>query len=119
MTQGHEDPAGGLPYVLHQIPGTAIYTSRLTAGLVTGKLKEHKLLGQTRLEVVEPAVEFRIGAFAITPFRVNHSIPDGMGFAIRPPLGTGVPTGALKFAPTPPAPRSWKRLTHPQAHQPS
>ena len=31
-------------------------------------------------------VEFRIGAFAITPFRVNHSIPDGMGFAIRTPL---------------------------------
>ena len=88
LTHGHEDHTGGLPYVLPQIPGTPIYTSRLTSGLVTGKLKEHKLLGQTRLEVVEPAVEFRVGSFAITPFRVNHSIPDGMGFAIRTPLGT-------------------------------
>jgi ribonuclease J len=102
LTHGHEDHTGGLPYVLPQIPGTPIYTSRLTAGLVTGKLKEHKLLGQTRLEVVEPAVEFRIGAFAITPFRVNHSIPDGMGFAIRTPLGTVVHTGDFKFDHTPP-----------------
>ena len=102
LTHGHEDHTGGLPYVLPQIPGTPIYTSRLTAGLVTGKLKEHKLLGQTRLEVVEPAVEFRIGAFAVTPFRVNHSIPDGMGFAIKTPLGTVVHTGDFKFDHTPP-----------------
>jgi ribonuclease J len=102
LTHGHEDHTGALPYVLPQIPGTPIYTSRLTAGLVTGKLKEHKLLDQTRLEVVEPAVEFRIGAFAITPFRVNHSIPDGMGFAIRTPLGTVVHTGDFKFDHTPP-----------------
>jgi ribonuclease J len=52
--------------------------------------------------VVEPAVEFRIGAFTITPFRVNHSIPDGMGFAIRTPLGTVVHTGDFKFDHTPP-----------------
>lgn len=102
LTHGHEDHTGGLPYVLPQIPGTPIYTSKLTAGLVTGKLKEHKLLGQTTLNVVEPAVEFRIGAFAITPFRVNHSIPDGMGFAIRTPLGTVVHTGDFKFDHTPP-----------------
>ena len=102
LTHGHEDHTGGLPYVLPQIPGTPIYTSRLTAGMVTGKLKEHKLLGQTRLEVVEPAVEFRIGAFAVTPFRVNHSIPDGMGFAIKTPLGTVVHTGDFKFDHTPP-----------------
>jgi ribonuclease J len=102
LTHGHEDHTGALPYVLPQIPGTPIYTSKLTAGLVTGKLKEHKLLGQTRLEVVEPAVEFRVGTFAITPFRVNHSIPDGMGFAIRTPLGTVVHTGDFKFDHTPP-----------------
>ena len=102
LTHGHEDHTGGLPYVLPQIPGTPIYTSKLTAGLVTGKLKEHKLLGQTTLNVVEPAVEFRVGTFAVTPFRVNHSIPDGMGFAIRTPLGTVVHTGDFKFDHTPP-----------------
>jgi ribonuclease J len=102
LTHGHEDHTGGLPYVLPKIPGTPIYASRLTLGLVTGKLKEHRLLEQTRLQVIEAAVEFQIGAFAITPFRVNHSIPDGMGFAIRTPLGTVVHTGDFKFDHTPP-----------------
>ncbi len=102
LTHGHEDHTGGLPYVLPKIPGTPIYAGRLTLGLVTGKLKEHKLLDRTRLELVEPGVEFKIGAFAITAFRVNHSIPDGMGFAIRTPLGTVVHTGDFKFDHTPP-----------------
>ncbi|MDP9250587.1 MAG: ribonuclease J [Chloroflexota bacterium] len=102
LTHGHEDHTGGLPYVLPKIPGTPIYASRLTLGLVTGKLKEHRLLEQTRLQVIEATVEFQIGAFAITPFRVNHSIPDGMGFAIRTPLGTVVHTGDFKFDHTPP-----------------
>ena len=102
LTHGHEDHTGGLPYVLPKIPGTPIYAGRLTLGLVTGKLKEHKLLDKTRLELVEPGVEFKVGAFAVTAFRVNHSIPDGMGYAIRTPLGTVVHTGDFKFDHTPP-----------------
>ncbi len=102
LTHGHEDHTGALPYVLPRIPGTPIYAGRLTRGLVTGKLKEHKLLDATPLELIEPGVETRIGAFTILPFRVNHSIPDGMGFAIRTPAGTVVHTGDFKFDHTPP-----------------
>jgi ribonuclease J len=102
LTHGHEDHTGALPYVLPKLPGTPIYATRLTRGLVTGKLREHKLLDQTRLELVEPGVELVIGQFRITPFRVNHSIPDGVGFAIVTPLGTVVHTGDFKFDHTPP-----------------
>jgi ribonuclease J len=102
LTHGHEDHTGALPYVLPRIPGTPIYATALTVGLVTGKLKEHKLLEATPLLTVEPGMEFRVGAFRITPFRVNHSIPDGVGFAIRSPLGTVVMTGDFKFDMTPP-----------------
>jgi ribonuclease J len=102
LTHGHEDHTGGLPYVLPRISGTPIYASKLTIGLVTGKLKEHKLLGATKLNVVEPGVEFTVGAFRITPFRVNHSIPGGVGFAIRHPRGTVIHTGDFKFDHTPP-----------------
>ena len=102
LTHGHEDHTGALPYVLPRIPGTPIYASKLTRGLVTGKLKEHRLLDKTRLELIEPGVEFQIGVFSILPFRVNHSIPDGMGLAIRTPLGTVVHTGDFKFDHTPP-----------------
>jgi len=102
LTHGHEDHTGALPYVLPRIPGTPIYAGRLTRGLVTGKLKEHKLLDQTRLELIEPGKETKIGVFGVTPFRVNHSIPDGMGLAITTPLGTIVHTGDFKFDHTPP-----------------
>ena len=102
LTHGHEDHTGALPYVLPKLPGTPVYAGRLTRGLVTGKLKEHKLLDSTPLELLEPSVETRIGVFSITPFRVNHSIPDGMGLGIRTPAGTVVHTGDFKFDHTPP-----------------
>jgi ribonuclease J len=102
LTHGHEDHTGALPYVLPKIPGTPIYATRLTEGLVQGKLKEHKLLDSTPLHVVEPGSMFRVGVFRITPFRVNHSIPDGVGYAIETPMGTVVHTGDFKFDHTPP-----------------
>ncbi len=102
LTHGHEDHTGGLPYVLPKLPGVPVYAGKLTSGLVRGKLREHRLLESTRLEPLESAVETRIGPFEILPFRVNHSIPDGMGFAIRTPLGMVVHTGDFKFDHTPP-----------------
>jgi ribonuclease J len=102
LTHGHEDHTGGLPYVLPRLPGVPIYATRLTIGLVTGKLREHKLLEATLLRSVDPGTELRMGAFAVTPFRVNHSIPDGVGYAIRTPVGTVVHTGDFKFDMTPP-----------------
>jgi len=102
LTHGHEDHTGALPYVLPRIPGTPIYASRLTEGLVQGKLREHKLLDSTPLHVIESGVPFEIGPFRITPFAVNHSIPDGVGYAIETRLGTIVHTGDFKFDHTPP-----------------
>ena len=102
LTHGHEDHTGALPYVLPRIPGTPIYASRLTEGLVQGKLREHKLLASTPLHVIESGVPFEVGPFRITPFAVNHSIPDGVGYAIETRLGTIVHTGDFKFDHTPP-----------------
>jgi ribonuclease J len=102
LTHGHEDHTGALPYVLPKIPGTPIYATRLTEGLVQGKLREHKLLDSTELRVVQPGEEFAVGLFRITPFRVNHSIPDGVGYAIDTPAGVVVHTGDFKFDHTPP-----------------
>ncbi len=102
ITHGHEDHTGALPYVLPKVPGTPIYATRLTQGLITGKLKEHHLLEMTTQHEVEPGVEVGIGAFKVIPFRVNHSIPDGVGYAIRTPLGTVVHTGDFKFDLNPP-----------------
>jgi ribonuclease J len=102
ITHGHEDHTGGLPYVLPKIPGTPIYATRLTQGLITGKLREHKLLDRTTQHTLEPGVELSIGQFRVTPFRVNHSIPDGVGYLIQTPLGRIVHTGDFKIDLTPP-----------------
>ncbi len=102
ITHGHEDHTGALPYVLPLLPGVPIYATRLTVGLITGKLREHKLLDATTIHTIEPGVEFQVGSSAIKGFRVNHSIPDGIGYRIRTPVGTVVHTGDFKIDLTPP-----------------
>ena len=59
-------------------------------------------MGATTLNVVEPGVEFAVGRFRVIPFRVNHSIPGGVGFVIRHERGTVIHTGDFKFDHTPP-----------------
>ena len=100
ITHGHEDHIGALPYVLQELD-VPVYASRLTHGLITVKLREHKLLADSRLNVIEPHEPFSIGKFKIEFFRVCHSIPDAMGVAIRTPLGTVIHTGDFKIDHTP------------------
>jgi ribonuclease J len=100
ITHGHEDHIGALPYILASID-VPVYATGLTRGLIEVKLKEHKLLGKRRVETILPNVTITIGPFEILPFRVTHSIPDAVGFAITTPAGTIVFTGDFKFDQTP------------------
>ena len=100
ITHGHEDHIGSLPYLLAELD-VPVYSSRLTHGLITVKLREHKLLRDARLNVVEPHSPFSIGSYRIEFFRVCHSIPDAMGIAIDTPLGLVVHTGDFKIDHTP------------------
>ena len=87
ITHGHEDHIGALPFVLAEIDAP-VYSSRLAHGLISVKLRERGMIRDARLNVVEPHVRFRVGAFQVEFFRVCHSIPDAMGIAIETPLGT-------------------------------
>ena len=101
ITHGHEDHIGALPYLLAEM-NVPVYSSRLTNGLVSVKLREHKLLQDADLNVVEPNTQFRIGSHLQAQFfRVCHSIPDAMGIAITTPLGVIVHTGDFKIDHTP------------------
>jgi len=100
LTHGHEDHIGGLAYVLKslQVP---VYGTRLTLGLVEGKLREHGILDQSKLIPITNESEIKLGSFTVTCFHVNHSIPDAVGFAIDTPEGVVVQTGDFKFDQTP------------------
>ena len=100
ITHGHEDHIGALPYVLDRID-VPIYSSRLTHGLITVKLREHGRLADARLNVVQPHEPFTIGRLGVEFFRVCHSIPDAMGIAVRTPLGIVIHTGDFKVDHTP------------------
>ena len=100
LTHGHEDHIGALPYVLAELD-VPVYSSRLTHGLVTVKLREHGHLRDAKLNVVEPNSPFKIGKFGVEFFRVCHSIPDAMGIAVTTPLGRIIHTGDFKIDHTP------------------
>ncbi|MBO5448973.1 MAG: ribonuclease J [Ruminococcus sp.] len=100
LTHGHEDHIGGLPYFLRKF-NVPVYGTRLTLGLVEGKLKEHGLLGSVKLNVVTPRQTVKLGCMAVEFIRVNHSIPDAVGMAIHTPAGVLIHTGDFKVDYTP------------------
>jgi ribonuclease J len=96
LTHGHEDHIGGLAYLLKKV-NVPVYGTKLTLGLVEGKLKEHGLYGKANLNVVSHRKTVRMGCMAVEFIRVNHSIPDAVGMAVHTPAGIIVHTGDFKI----------------------
>ena len=106
ITHGHEDHTGALPYILPQLrlangKTPPIYCTRLTHGLISVKLQEHKLLKETDLHMVQMGDTLRLGKFKVEFVRVTHSIPDSAALAIQTPLGNVFHTGDFKLDHTP------------------
>jgi len=100
LTHGHEDHIGGLAYLLKKV-NIPVYGTKLTLGLVEGKLKEHGLYGKVKLCEVAPKKTVKMGCMAVEFISVNHSIPDSVGLAIHTPAGIIVHTGDFKVDYTP------------------
>ena len=101
ITHGHEDHTGSLPYLLkdliHKVP---ILSSKLTLGLVEGKLAEHKI-NKPQFQPVSDGERVRLGAFDVEFFSMTHSIPGALGVFIRTPQGSVLHTGDFKLDQTP------------------
>ena len=101
ITHGHEDHIGAIPYILKQI-NIPIYATKLTAGLISNKLEEHKLLRGTKLKVVNQGETIKLGKnFKVEFIRSSHSIPDSVALAINTPVGVILHTGDFKIDYTP------------------
>ena len=96
ITHGHEDHIGAIPYLLRRF-SFPIYGTRLSLGLIEGKLREHGLLGDATLIPTNPGQTVKAGKMAVEFIHVNHSIPDAVAFAIHTAAGILVHTGDFKI----------------------
>jgi ribonuclease J len=101
ITHGHLDHTGAIPYVLPKLNFPKIFATKLTAGLIEKRVEEFGIKKDTVLNIVDPDDIIRLGPFTVKYFRVNHSVPDGVGVIIETPEGTIVNTGDFKFDYTP------------------
>jgi len=100
LTHGHEDHIGAVPYFLKQI-NTNIYATKLTLGILEGKLTEHGLTKTASQIEVKPGQKIDIGAFSVEFIHVNHSMPDSVALCISTPVGKVFYTGDFKIDFTP------------------
>ena len=100
ITHGHEDHIGALPYVLKEV-NAPIYATKLTLGIIEGKLKEHGIEKIVKKKIVKHGQSLNLGCFRVEFIKVNHSIADAAGLAIFTPAGVIVHTGDFKIDFTP------------------
>ena len=100
ITHGHEDHIGALPYVLKEV-NAPIYGTKLTLGIIEGKLKEHGIEKLVKKKQVKYGQTVNLGKMKVEFIKVNHSIADACGLAIFTPAGIIVHTGDFKIDYTP------------------
>jgi ribonuclease J len=103
ITHAHEDHFGALPYVLKDLRKPPIYAAKLVLGFIQNKLNDFEGLANNQEfhEIIPEIDPFDLGNFYITPFRVNHSVPDTVGLFIKTPIGNLVHAADFKFDWTP------------------
>ena len=96
ITHGHEDHIGAVPYLLQQID-VPIYGTRLSLGIIEGKLDENPPPFDPELYTVEAGDVINLGVFKAEFIHVNHSIADACAIALKTPVGTVFHTGDFKL----------------------
>jgi ribonuclease J len=100
LTHGHEDHIGAMPFLLKEFP-VRVFGTAFTLDLLREKLKEHILPQNADLQTVIAGETRDIGPFSVEFIRVNHSIVDGVGLALKTPEGIILHSGDFRIDPTP------------------
>lgn len=99
LTHGHEDHIGSVPYLLKKVD-IDVYATRLTLGILQGKLAEHQIRCDNLYEI-HAGEAVALGSFDVEFIHVNHSMPDSVALCITTPCGRIVHTGDFKIDFTP------------------
>jgi len=100
LTHAHEDHAGGLAFLLRDVP-VPIYGSELSLALARNRIEEAGMLARTEFVPLRDGERARIGPFDLQVVPVTHSVPHGFATAFFTPAGTIVHTGDFKIDLTP------------------
>jgi len=105
ITHGHEDHVGAVPNLLLELPDIPVYASKLVGESLKVKLADSsfKKAGEGfHYHLMNPESGIvDLGNFKVSAFRINHSIPESMGFAIKTPEGVVLHIADYKFDETP------------------
>jgi len=97
LTHAHEDHIGALPYLLREV-NAPIFGTPFTLGIVRHKFEEHDHVLPLSLHEISPKETLKIGPFELEFISVTHSVVDGVGIAIKTPIGLVVHTGDFKIS---------------------
>ena len=101
ITHGHEDHTGALPYLLMDLTKKVpIFSSKMTLGIIEGKLAEHNIRSPKFREVQDGST-VNLGCFAVHFIAMTHSIPGAFSIFLKTPAGTVFHTGDFKLDQTP------------------
>jgi ribonuclease J len=105
VTHGHEDHIGAISYLVKEFPFITIFGTKLTLELIKARITEKRNFvnhsNLPKMVEIHPDKFYNCDDFEFIPFRVNHSIADAVGIAIKTKLGYIVHTGDFKIDNTP------------------
>ncbi len=99
ITHGHYDHLGAIPYILEKLGNPTIYTTPLSRGIILKRQEEFVNAPKPDIEIIrkEENKSINCGIFEITPFHMNHNIPDSIGLLVKTPVGSIIITSDFKF----------------------
>lgn len=97
ITHAHYDHIGAIPYLIEKLNYPTIYTAPLSKGIILKRQEDFPELKKLNIEEISPSQSITLGKFKISPFHLNHNIPDTLGLAIDTPYGLIMYATDFKF----------------------
>lgn len=97
ITHGHLDHIGAIKHILEELDYPIVYTTPLALGLIKRSLNDQDQK-KMKYKIIDPDIDIiKLWEFLVEPFRVNHSIPESMWYAIHTPKGNIVHSWDFKI----------------------